>query len=175
MPDLLINIAVIATLIIIHECGHYLAGRLIGIPGNHVKIQLLTYPPHVALGSGINEWISPSEPDRFIDRLTAFSDDERKHYLFVAGGHALEFLFVMALVAITLLSGNALLMQLAEPFIIFSLMLSAIYLLIDFYHTSKYQQPGGDFSGQWMISKGWTLLFYLVYFGVLVLMLMLIR
>ena len=172
MLDLLINLTVIACLFIIHESGHYLAGRLIGIPAKHLKIQLFFSVPHVALSDGDGSWISPTDHERYINRLADFSSEEWRDYLFVAGGHATEFFVVVGIAVAAVFTGDGYLLKAASLFVFFSLMLSAIYLLIDLFSTFKYGYPSGDFSAQWMISKGWTLLFYLVYFGGLILVLM---
>ena len=174
IADLLINLAVILGLFIIHETGHYLAGRIIGIPGNHMNIQLLALPPHVALSGKDGGWISPADHEQFINRLSDFSSEAWRDYVFVAGGHATELLVVLGITAAALFTGSGILLQSAKLFVFFSLMLSAIYLLIDVFHTFKYRYPSGDFSGQWMISKGITLLFYLSYFGVLAAILILV-
>ncbi len=167
MLDLLLNIAVIFCLFIIHESGHYLAGRVIGIPGGEMKIRLFTLPPHVALIGTDGSWISPTEYESYIDRLSEFSDEEWKDYTFVAGGHATELFGVAGITAAALISGSELLAHLAELFVIFCLILSVVYLLMDLFYSIRNHIPFGDFSGQWMISKGGTFLFYLVYFSTL--------
>lgn len=52
------NLALVFTMIAIHETGHYLAGLTAGIPASVMKIRLFTFPQHVALRDG-DLWVSP--------------------------------------------------------------------------------------------------------------------
>ena len=165
MVDFALNTVVIATLVAVHEAGHYAAGRAIGIPGSGMRIMLFQWPPHVALRPPAAEWIAPMQIDRYVDVLNRYANNPRDHFVFVGGGHGAEWLAVVGLTGSALAIDHAMLLAAAERVVQWALILSVIYLIIDVVGTLRHKRPHGDFSGQWMIHCAATAIFYLVYFG----------
>ena len=172
-----IAFAIFVGLIVIHEIGHFLVGYLLGIPKNCMSIQLmgndgkkgfgdfLKINPHVALVDKSGTKVPPSEIDRYVELLENYLPSEKRMFCYVAGGHAFEFITVLGLAAIALISNMSILLTLAAKTALISLILSVIYLVSDVLSTfCRKKLSGGDFSGQWEISPFMSVVFYFIYF-----------
>ena len=170
-----VNFLVIVALLAVHETGHYLAGRFVGIPSDRLSIKLFTLPPHVALIDDDGTTIPPMEYDRFAAIEARYVDSDRERYLFLAGGHGIEFSAVLAVVAVAIGSGLDPLVTLATTAVWFSLLLSVIYVVVfDAIPSLVSGYPHGDFSAQWTFAPLVTIGFYLAYFGGLAFLLVLL-
>lgn len=76
-------------IVAVHECGHYLAGLLIGIPSRCLRIRLFTFPQHVALRDG-DGWVGPQQMDRYLEIAVPLMPTRGRALAFVAGGFVLE-------------------------------------------------------------------------------------
>ena len=170
MVDFALNAVVIAILLAIHETGHYSAGRLVGIPGTKMRVVLFQWPPHVAVRADATGWVTPNPTDmnRYVEILNQHTRRARDHFVFVGGGHGAEWLAVMGIAGSALAIDHAVLLDAAGRFVQWAFILSAIYVVMDWIGTLRHNAPHGDFSGQWMIHRSATVVFYLVYFGGLV-------
>ena len=170
-----VNFLVIVGLLAVHETGHYLAGQYAGIPADRLSIELFAIPPHVALIDDDGTAISPMEYDQFAVIEERYVDTGCERYLFLAGGHGIEFGAVFAVVAIAIGSGFDPLLTLATTAVWFSLLLSVIYVVVfDAVPSLVSGIPHGDFSAQWVLAPLVTIGFYLVYFGGLAFLLVLL-
>ncbi|WP_440769335.1 hypothetical protein [Natronorubrum sp. DTA28] len=160
-----INALAIGVLFAVHEIGHYLAGLSIGIPRDRLRLGLLSIPPHVALVDGDGTPVSPSTFDRYLDHLTAHTTDVHQQYRFVAGGHVLEWLVVVAMTIVALGSGTDPFTTAASLLVYWSLVITGLYLIVDAVGTIARGYPHGDASGQWALAPLLTVAFYLGFFG----------
>lgn len=151
------NLALVFTMIAVHETGHYLAGLTAGIPASVMKIRLFTFPQHVALRDG-DSWISPvGNIDRYIAVSQRYLSTRAAAFRWVAGGLVVGELFsvLVCLLAFQLLGWGFLAYWTA----VMSLAMYLIYvLLMDLPWALLLGHPCGDTSGLWMIAKVPTVL-----------------
>ena len=145
------NLALVFTMIAVHEAGHYFAGLTAGIPANVMKIRLFAFPQHVALRDG-DSWISPvANIERYIAVSSRYLSTRAAAFRWVAGGMVVGELFSV-LVCLTAF-------QLGWTFLAFwtAVMSLAMYLinvlLMDLPWALLRGTPAGDTSGLWMIAK----------------------
>ena len=100
---LFLVLAIVFTLIAVHEAGHFLAGMVAGIPAHDMRIVLLAFPQHVALRDG-DRWVSPiRDIERFITVSRHHLASRGAAFLWVAGGMVFE-LIVTALACLASIS-----------------------------------------------------------------------
>src|SRR4051812_27647298 len=140
----------IFTLIALHECGHFVAGLMAGIPADQMKIRLAVFPQHVALRDG-DEWLSPARDSaRYIARSTTMIRNKTGAIAYVAGGLLAQ---TALFVAFVLISRSAAVPRLwVTPLTGALVALPLLYLLADLFATQQTKRPCGDFSGLWKIS-----------------------
>jgi hypothetical protein len=80
----LANIVLLLVLIAVHKFGHWLTGRVVGIPAGMMKIRLLTFPQQVVLRDG-ERWVSVSTYDRYNLLLMKFVPSRGGRFLYVVG------------------------------------------------------------------------------------------
>lgn len=161
--DVSLNLAIVGSLILAHELGHYLAGAIAGVPRQSMRVVVTSFPPHVALLDD-GEWISPREYDRFSTVFSRYVSRERAAYGFVAGGHVGELAFVCVVTGLAMASGFE---WLAARVVWFAILLGAAYLVVDLVGTGIRGVPHGDFSGMWAMARGPTVAVYVAFFGTL--------
>lgn len=176
--SIVVTLGVLVGLIAMHEIGHCLFGWFLGIPRNRMSIQIWLFKgaSHVALVDNSGTKVSPSEIDRYVELLEQYLPSEKKLFYYVAGGHALQFIAVLALAFVALISNMSLLLELTSKAALISLLTSTIYLVMDvlsILYRGKFS--GGDFSGQWEISPFMTVVFCFIYFTGLVCILIVVR
>ncbi|MGB3542271.1 hypothetical protein [Rubrivirga sp.] len=143
-----------AGLIVVHEAGHYLAGRLAGVPAHAARIRLLALPQHVALKDD-GGWISPLSYERYVAAAERYLPTPGRAFAFVAGGPVFETAAAAAscVAAITL----------GHPLIAFviataALGLHIVYVLVfDLALTWRHGAPAGDTAVMWTISRAGAL------------------
>lgn len=91
-----LHAAVILSLIVVHEMGHYLAARIAGVSGNDLRIALFRLPPHVALADG-KEWVGPRQAERYGEILQQRLSGSRSLFWFVAAGLTVQTLYAVLL------------------------------------------------------------------------------
>jgi len=192
--DAIVSLGILAGLILIHESGHFLAGYILGIPKNKMKIGFInkekkknfihtivfSVTPHLALLDQENQKIMPSpnsnQMKKYVDILEYYIPSEKKMFWFVAGGHIFEFTVLMLIVMISMLSRIKAFQLIALQVTRMALILTTIYLLTElFYFVKSKELTGGDFTGQWEISPIKTMIFYLIYFTGLIAALYLLK
>jgi len=158
--------ACVFVLIIVHECGHYLAGRIGGIPAGEMQIRLFAFPQHVVLKSE-SDWVSPADIDRYVNVVWEKLHTKARVYLYVAGGFLVETLFTVALAAALIFANQP---KLAWWIAALSLMMGAPWLVIEPIMILR-GKIFGDLSGLWFLNKPLTFLFVILLIGVRLLIL----
>ena len=130
-------------IVIVHEFGHYLAGLLIGIPRQQMKVVLGKFPQHVALRDG-DEWVSPLETGRYVQLAQKFMPTTPKALTFVAGGFVAETLGLLLWVMFKLPQYH-LAISLAVT-------MTLLYLIADVIMYCRTKQASMDFSALYSIS-----------------------
>lgn len=133
-------------IVAVHECGHYAAGLLIGVPAPQMRIRLLSFPQHVALKDG-HEWVSPMETERYIRLAESYMPTTGKALIFVAGGFVLETLGLLGWVILK--------MPFYREVISLALLMTLIYLVVDIALYAKTRKASMDFSAMYSISPVW--------------------
>lgn len=133
-------------IVVIHESGHYLAGLLIGIPRQEMKIVLLKFPQHVALRDG-EQWVGPLETGRYVQLAERFMPTAPKALIFVAGGFVLETLCLLLWVVLRL--------PYYQVGIALAVMMTLLYLISDVVMFRRTRQASMDFSALYSISPLW--------------------
>jgi membrane-associated protease RseP (regulator of RpoE activity) len=138
------NIVLLFVLISVHECGHWVFGRLAGLPSRRMRIRLFTFPQQVQLlddhEGGV--WVSVSNFDRYWSILTESVPSTRGKFLYVVGGFVFETVFLAALCG-TLVYLQQRLFALVAVGV--SLLMYAIYVLaMDLPQSRARGKPWGD-------------------------------
>ena len=152
----LANAFCIFVLIAVHECGHYLAGWICGIPGRDMRIRLLTFPQHVALRDGA-AWVAPFDLARYLGVMQRHLGVGMRLFFYTAGGLILGIAFAVAATAIAKQAGfrGVAIMIGAQ-----ALGMNVIYIvLMDLPMALRRGYPWGDVSGMWFIAKLPTVVF----------------
>lgn len=133
-------------IVAVHECGHYLAGLLIGVPCRDMRIRLFCFPQHVALRDG-HEWVSPIEIERYVRLAEAYMPTTGRALLYVAGGFILETLGLLLWVILRL--------PYHQLTISLALVMTLLYLAADVAVFAKTRKASMDFSALYTISPLW--------------------
>lgn len=135
------NVALLFVLIAVHECGHWLMGRMAGIPAKAMKIRLFTFPQRVDLWDG-PELISVREFDRYHALLLKYVPARGGRFLFVVGGFLFETCLLLAL-TLVLAANGVRLYAIVAPGV--SLLMYLIYLFVmDIPQARSTRRPYGD-------------------------------
>jgi hypothetical protein len=154
MANFLLHLAFVFLLIAVHEGGHYLVGRLAGIPGKHIRIRWLAFPQYVSVRFQ-ERWLSPSDVGEYVTAVWHYLKIRPRVYWYVAGGFLLETLFTVPAFILFLTFG---LENLATPLVRMSAALLLPWLLIDTVMIVR-GQIMGDFSALWQLSPWPTAVF----------------
>lgn len=154
MLDVVVRVAglsvLFATVVFVHELGHYYAGRRItGVPGDDITVVPAAVPPHVALRDDDGAWVSPTEYDRYwsvYDR----HDPEREHAeRFMAAGDIVQAGIVVPAALALAFAGFG---DVAFALVVLSLAVALLHVLYDAVLTLSANRPQGDYSGLWQVS-----------------------
>jgi hypothetical protein len=149
-------LALVFTLIAVHESGHYLAGLTAGIPASGMKIRLFTFPQHVALRDG-DSWISPVvDAEHYFKVSRRYLSTRGAAFRWVAGGMVLETMFTV-LVCMTALQLGWTVLAFWSAAMSLSIYLVNV-LLMDIPWALIRSHANGDTSGLWTIAKAPTAL-----------------
>lgn len=159
----LAHAACIFGLIAVHECGHFIAGWVGGIPARHKRIRLLTFPQYVALRFE-DRWVSPFELEPYLATMWRYLVTIPRIFLYTAGGHLIETLFSLVAVVGLVQAGW-------QPVAFMVALMSACLvglsvLVLDLPFAWVRGQPCGDVSGLWRLAKLATALFVLALLAV---------
>lgn len=154
-------IVFVPLIIVIHELGHYIFARLAGIPSENIKI-VFSFPPHVALKTWQEDWISPTEYERYIEEYIRFDNQQRFQYFFMAGGLMIEtVLLVLFSMMIYITPANN---RYIFMLVFISLFVNLVYMVVEMINSLKKQKPAGDISGMWIMASKRTVLFLFLFF-----------
>ncbi|NUQ53914.1 MAG: hypothetical protein HUU19_14615 [Phycisphaerales bacterium] len=138
------NIVLLFVLISVHECGHWVFGRLAGLPARCMRIRLLTFPQQVQLRDEQkdNAWVSVSDFDRYWSILAVSVPSTRGKFLYVVGGFVFETAFLAVLCAVLVFQQQRLYALVAAGV---SLLMYAIYVFaMDLPQSKARGKPWGD-------------------------------
>lgn len=137
---------VIWAVILVHELGHYYAGRrIVGIPGEDIKLVAPYFPRYVALRDG-EEWVAPTELGRYRS-VYERHDPEREHeQRFAAAGELVQAGIVAP---VGTLIGLAVDTDIGVTILSASLLVFVIYAGLDAIATLYRGRPSGDYSVLW--------------------------
>ncbi len=93
------NAVCIVLFIVVHEIGHYMMGRLAGIPWAQMRIRLLTFPQQVVLRDNA-DWVSVSDLQRYLGILRRHVPSVRGRFIYVSGGFLFETIFTVLMALI---------------------------------------------------------------------------
>ncbi|UCZ52294.1 hypothetical protein LGQ02_15800 [Bacillus shivajii] len=147
---LILNSLFCVVLTYVHETGHYIMGRYIGIPKDKLNIEMKKFPPHVAIKKE-GEFISPVRYEQYIEAYFEYDPEGYYSYRFINAGFASEFVFIVILFLIFNLVLE--IPVLSISLILTSLVVYIVYLVISIVMTVKTKNPWGDFGAMWRISK----------------------
>jgi len=131
--------------IVVHEYSHYLAGRMLNIPKNKLKVQLDDNPPHVALYD--KKWLSP-DSENYIPTFRKYRKETYAAWTFIAAGTVGESIVILTL-SLSLIWFNAATIGLI--FLGTSTAILLIYLLVEGFMKLKYSRSYGDFTAMYAI------------------------
>ena len=143
----------LATLLIVHEFGHYAVAALAGVPPSDRRIVWFAIPPHVALADG-REWVSPFQNDRFSSAYGRYDPERRYGRLFTAGGLLSQTGWVV--LAAGALGATGLAPAVARAVAATSLGFVGCYLAWDLLATARRGRPFGDNTHLWRLSPAYA-------------------
>lgn len=137
---------VIWAVILVHELGHYYAGRrIVGIPGEDIRLVAPYFPRYVALRDG-EEWVAPTELGRYRS-VYERHDPEREHeQRFAAAGELVQAGIVAP---VGTLIGLAVDTDIGVTILSASLLVFVVYAGVDIAATLYRGRPSGDYSLLW--------------------------
>jgi hypothetical protein len=150
-------LALVFVLIVVHEAGHYVAGWTCGIPPRDMRLVLLAFPQHVAVRDG-DVWVSPvRDIRRYIETTRRHLSTRAAAFSWVAGGMALESVFIAVLWGAAMCAGCHGVAFCAAGV---SLAMYAINVgIMDLPWALRYRCAVGDTSGLWEIAPVPAVLF----------------
>jgi hypothetical protein len=149
------NILLVFVLIGIHEVGHWVMGRIAGIPLQKMKIRMFTFPQQVVLRDD-QEWVSVSDYERYHSILDKHAPTVGGKYLYVSGGFLFETGFLIILSLVLWRYGFWLYAIVANGL---SLTMFLIYLLaMDIPQSKSLKKPWGDTTILFSLAKKPTIL-----------------
>lgn len=149
------NILLVFVLIGVHEVGHWVMGRIAGIPLQKMKIRMFTFPQQVVLRDE-QEWVSVSDYERYHAILDKHAPTVGGKYLYVSGGFLFETVFLVLFTLSLWSRGFWLYAAVANGL---SLTMFLIYLLaMDIPQSKSMKKPWGDTTILFSLAKKPTIL-----------------
>jgi hypothetical protein len=133
--------ALVAFLICVHEIGHWVFGRLVGIPADQMRIRLFDFPQRVELRSQ-GRWLTVDDFDSYFAQLGEWTRSVSTRFAFVAGGFAFETL-ALILITISLARSGLVLFAAVAPGVSLAMYLIYVFVL-DLPHARRRAKPYGD-------------------------------
>lgn len=147
-------------LVVIHEYGHLLAGRVLGVPAAAIRVELAGRPPHTALRRG-DRWLRPEDSD-YADAFQEHRPERWAAWIFVAGGVVVETAVTTASVLVLVAVGAE---EVGIVLAWVALLLAVTYLIADVALTARSRLPYGDHAVLWQLHRGATCLLVAVALG----------
>lgn len=151
LPTVAVAFAVIWATILVHELGHYYAGRKIAeVPADRIRLVAPYLPRYVALSDG-ETWVSPAELERYRSVYAQYDPEGEHERRFAAAGELVQAGVVapVGLVLGVLVSPGLGVLVLSA-----SLLVSLVYAAIDAVATLYRGEVSGDYSLLWETSPG---------------------
>lgn len=146
VPTVAFVFAVIWAIILVHELGHYYAGRrIVGIPSSEIKLVAPYFPRYVALRDG-EDWVAPTELERYWSAYDRHDPDREQEQRFAAAGDLVQAGVVAPIGALV---GVAVDTDLGVTVLSASLLVFVVYAGIDVIATQYRGRPSGDYSVLW--------------------------
>lgn len=170
-PALVFVFVVIWMIILVHELGHYYAGRrIVEIPSDEIKLVAPYFPRYVALRDG-EEWVGPSQLQRYRSVYEQYDPDGEHEQRFAAAGELVQASVVAPVgVAASLLVDT----DVGISILTASLLVFVVYAGIDTLATLYRGRPSGDYSLLWESMPGLPVLLGLGFASVHVVPIMLL-
>ncbi|MXR52491.1 hypothetical protein GRX03_12850 [Halovenus sp. WSH3] len=133
-------------IILIHELGHYYAGRRItGIPRDEIKLVTPYLPRYVALRDG-EEWVGPTRLQQYRSAYRRHDPDREHERRFAAAGDLIQ---AGVVAPIGLAVGIVVDPDVGVTILSASLLVFVVYAAIDAVGTLYRGNPSGDYSLLW--------------------------
>jgi len=141
---------VFAGIVLVHQLGHYYAGRNIaGIPAAEIRLVLLTFPQYVALRDD-EGWAPPTEFGRYRAAYGRHDPEFEQFERFAAAGEIVQ---TAAVVPPAVLLGLLGFESLATWVLVLSVLATLAAVLVDAGLTWYSDGPSGDYSALWAVSR----------------------
>jgi len=151
LPFVAVLPVLLAAVILLHELGHYYAGRrMAGVPADDITLVLAAVPPHVALRDPDDgAWVPPTEYGRYW-AVYERHDPERAHAeRFMAAGDIVQAGIVVPAALVLAVAGFD---DVAFALVVLSIAAVLLQVLYDAALTLSANRPRGDYSGLWQVS-----------------------
>jgi len=133
-------------LILVHEYGHYAAGRMLGVPADSIHVRVAHNPPHVALRDG-EVWLAPMD-ESYAEVFQRHRSGVAPAWSYIAGGSVAESAFALALIAgLTWSGADGAAVMLARA----TAILFAVYLIGDAAVSLTRRAVSGDWSAMYAV------------------------
>lgn len=146
--------------VVVHEYGHLLAGRVLGVPAPAIRVELAGRPPHTALRRG-DRWLRPEDSD-YADAFREHRPERWAAWTYVAGGLVVETAATTASVLVLVAAGAE---EVGIVLAWVALLLAVTYLIVDVALTTRSRRPYGDHALLWQLHRGATCLLVAVALG----------
>ncbi len=146
-----------------HEIGHYVSGRMAGIPKERIKINF-SIPFRIALKNHEGKWVTPDNFKEFVKTYNSFNINTYFTYFYLAGGMIGETDFL--LITFLLIYFTPINNQMIFLLIFLSILIDVIYVIADTVQNFKQKIPPGDISNMWLISTSKTTLYLIFHFSI---------
>lgn len=147
-------------LVTIHEYGHLLIGRVLGVPARAIRVELAGRPPHTALHRG-ERWLSPDDAG-YADVFARYRQGHRAAWTYVAGGLGVETAVSIVVVLVLVTAGVE---EVAIVLAWTALVLAVAYLGAEVALTTRHGRPYGDHAVLWELHRGATCILVTVALG----------
>lgn len=143
-----VHLGLVVWVIVVHELGHYVAGRAAGVPGARMRIVLHRYPFHVALDDA-GTWRSPVDGSRYAGVMQELIGTTGGLLLFIVGGLVMQTIGAAGVALVLRIAGLA---GLGWFTLAFSAGMVFFYLAIEGVGALVPAMPPGDVRGMLSIS-----------------------
>lgn len=151
LPTVVFVFVVIWAVILVHELGHYYAGRKIAeIPRDRIKLVAPYFPRYVALSDG-EQWVAPTDLARYRSVYAQYDTEDEHERRFAAAGEVIQ-AGIVAPIGFVL--GVLVAPDLGIIILSASLLVSVVYAAIDAGATLYRGELSGDYSLLWQSSPG---------------------
>lgn len=145
------GIGFIWLLVIVHENGHYLFGRVLGVPAEDMRVEITGNPPHVALRDG-DRWVPPMD-ESYAEIFQRHCPSLRAAWLYIAGGVIGETVVALVMICVLVaigIGGAAVILAWSTT------LFFVAYVLGDLAISLSRRMATGDWSAMYTVHPGST-------------------